>query len=187
MPTRVPELLDRRSLRFAALLGRILLGVALALGPIDGLALVAAQMFVFATGAIMGPRHQPFVALYRRTVGRRGAPATRLVPAPAEQFGQTLGLLATFVALMGGVLNATGVFTVFTAVALAGTLIQVLLGSNPLGSLLARIAGRAAGTVRVVPGTAVDDADDAEADGYPGPRAPVDLTEDAAARTLSNR
>ncbi len=184
MPTRVPELLDRRSLRFAALVGSLLLGGALLLGPVDGLALVAVQMFAFATGAIMGPLHQPFVAFYRRMLGRRRAPATLLVPAPAEQFGQTLGLLATFVALMGGVLNASAVFTVATAVGLVGTLIQVVTGASPLGNVLARLAGRPAGTVRVeAPDAGSDVADD---DAFDGNATAVDLTEPAATRTLSS-
>lgn len=184
MPTRVPELLDRRSVRFAALIASILLGCAIALGPIDGLALVAAQMFVFATGAIMGPNNQPFVALYRFTLGRRTKPPTRLVPAPAEQFGQALGLGVTFVALMGGVLNAAPVFLGATAVALAGTVIQVIVGSNPLGSALARLTGRPSSTVRIDATAGPNEVFDYD---YLGAQRPVDLTEQAAQRDLTIR
>lgn len=181
-----PLLLDRRSVRFAALIASILLGCALALGPIDGLALVAVQMFAFATGAIMGPRSQPFVSLYRRTFGRRGKPATTLVPAAAEQFGQTLGLVATFIALMGGILSAAPVFLVATAVALIGTLVQTVFGVNPLATALARATGRPATTVRVEqPGTEVYDDEYDEADLSGDLR--VDLTEQAYARDMPVR
>jgi len=76
----------------------------LILGMQWGLAPLALQTLVFAIGAVMGLRSQPYVATFRRLIRPRLQPAAEMVDARPAQFDQALGLMLSVTALLGGLL-----------------------------------------------------------------------------------
>lgn len=110
--------LDVRALRFSAVLTTVVLAGSILLGPTSGLALLAAQTFVFAFGAVLGMQYQPYVAVYHRFFGRRRRAALPAAENP-YRFSQAVGMLVAVVALLGGVLGVYSVFYALTGAALA--------------------------------------------------------------------
>lgn len=115
-------------MRFAALIATILLGLALILGPLYGLPLLAIQTFVFALGAIMGLEASPYLAIYRSQV----APRRGLTPEPGpkrpQRFTQVLGMLLGITAMLAGVLSAEVLYYVFTGVLFAASAVHAATG-----------------------------------------------------------
>lgn len=128
-PTRGPDhaRIDPRAYRFAASVTAVMLVAALVLGSSWGLAPLAVQTLVFAIGAFMGLRTQPYVALFRRVVRPRIAPASEMVDARPAQFDQALGLILTATALLGGLLALPVLFYVPVVIALADAVATVVV------------------------------------------------------------
>lgn len=122
-PTRSPSRFDPRAYRFAAALTSVMLLASVALGTPWGLAPLALQTLVFAIGAVMGLRAQPYIALFARAVRPRLEPAPQMVDTRPAQFDQAIGLLLSATALLGGLLSLDVLFYLPVAIALvdAGT------------------------------------------------------------------
>ena len=117
-PTRSLAKIDPRAYRFAAGITAAMLLAGLILGTPWGLAPLALQTLVFAVGAVMGVRTQPYVAIFRRAVRPRLQPASQMVDARPAQFDQALGVILTATALLGGLLSLPVLFYVPVVVAL---------------------------------------------------------------------
>lgn len=87
---------------------------------------MAVQTFVFAIGAVMGLRAQPYVALFRKAVRPRLKPAAQMVDARPAQFDQALGVVMTATALLGGLLALPALFYVPVAIALIDAVATVI-------------------------------------------------------------
>ena len=107
--------IDPRGPRFGAAITVVVLAVVLVTGSAW---LLAAQLVVFAVGALAGLRYAPYGFIYRRLVRPRlGPPAHTEAEAP-PRFAQGVGMVF---AAAGVICYATGVATaglVFTALAL---------------------------------------------------------------------
>ena len=107
--------IDPRGPRFGAVLTTLVLAVVLATGSVW---LLAAQLVVFAIGALAGLRYAPYGLLYRHLVRPRLGPPAYTEPEAPPRFSQGVGMV---VAAVGVVLYATGVTAggiVFAALAL---------------------------------------------------------------------
>jgi hypothetical protein len=107
--------IDPRGPRFGAAITVVVLAVVLVTGSAW---LLAAQLVVFAVGALAGLRYAPYGFLYRRLIRPRlGPPAHTEAEAP-PRFAQGVGMVF---AAAGVICYATGATTgglVFTALAL---------------------------------------------------------------------
>jgi hypothetical protein len=117
--------IDPRAYRFAAGITALLLLLGLVLGSSWGLAPLALQTLVFAIGAVMGLRSQPYVALFRVAIRPRLQPAPKMVDARPAQFDQALGVVLTATALLGGLLALPVLFYVPVVIALVDALATV--------------------------------------------------------------
>jgi hypothetical protein len=113
--------IDPRGPRFGAAITTVVLAVVLVTGSVW---LLAAQVAVFAVGALAGLRYAPYGLLYRRFVRPRlGPPAQTEAEAP-PRFSQGMGMV---IAALGVVCYAAGVTpagVVFTALALAAAFLS---------------------------------------------------------------
>lgn len=125
-PTRSPEKIDPRAYRFAATVTALMLLLGLVLGTPWGLAPLALQTLVFAIGAVMGIKAQPYVALFRRAVRPRLQPASQMVDARPAQFDQALGVVLTATALLGGLLALPVLFYLPVVLALVDAVATVV-------------------------------------------------------------
>lgn len=126
MSVRVIVKVDPRGLRFAAAITGVVLALALLLGPPVGLVLLAVQTFVFAFGAVLGLRFQPYVVLFRTLVARQPAPLATLVPEQPARFAQALGMIVSVTALLAGIVGVYPVFFAFTGAALAAAALNAI-------------------------------------------------------------
>jgi hypothetical protein len=113
--------IDPRGPRFGAVLTTLVLAVVLVTGSVW---LLAAQLVVFAIGALAGLRYAPYGLLYRHLVRPRLGPPARTEPEAPPRFSQGVGMV---VAAAGVVLYATGVTAggiVFTALALVAAFLN---------------------------------------------------------------
>lgn len=120
--------IDSRSVRVSAAVAAVLLVAGLALGPVDGLALVAVVTFLLAIGAILGWRVYPPAALFRRFVRPRVGPATDFMSHRAVRFEQALGMLLTLFALLAGVMGAAVLFYVFVGAVAVAAIVEAVFG-----------------------------------------------------------
>ena len=107
--------IDPRGPRFGAVITTVVLAVVLLTGSAW---LLAAQLAVFAVGALAGLRYAPYGLLYRYLVRPRLGPPASTEPEAPPRFSQGVGMV---VAAVGVVLYATGVTAggiVFAALAL---------------------------------------------------------------------
>lgn len=128
MPRAAQNQIDLRATRFSALVTSIVLGLALILGPIFGLPLIAIQTFVFAIGAIMGMKSQPYLAIYGKHVRPRRGTAEELVSERPHRFTASLGMLLGCTSLLAGVMSASVLYYVVTGVAFAAAAIHAAMG-----------------------------------------------------------
>jgi len=113
--------IDPRGPRFAAAITTVVLAVVLVTGSAW---LLAAQVAVFAVGALAGLRYAPYGLLYRRLVRPRlGPPAYTEAEAP-PRFAQAVGLIVAGVAVICLAAGATTAGLVFTALALAAAFLN---------------------------------------------------------------
>jgi hypothetical protein len=113
--------IDPRGPRFGAVITTVVLAVVLLTGSTW---LLAAQVAVFAVGALAGLRYAPYGLLYRHLVRPRLGPPAHTEPEAPPRFSQGVGMV---VAGVGVVLYATGVTAggiVFTALALVAAFLN---------------------------------------------------------------
>jgi hypothetical protein len=128
MPRAAQNRIDLRATRFSALITAIVLGLALVFGPVFGLPLIAVQTFVFAIGAIMGMRLQPYLTIYSKYVQpRRGTPVEMVSERP-HRFTAALGMLLGCISLLAGVMSADILYYVVTGVAFAAAAVHAAMG-----------------------------------------------------------
>ena len=113
--------IDPRGPRFGAVITTVVLAVVLVTGSVW---LLAAQVAVFAMGALVGLRYAPYGLLYRRFVRPRlGPPAHTEAEAP-PRFAQAVGMVIAGVGVICLAAGATTAGLVFTALALAAAFLN---------------------------------------------------------------
>lgn len=94
--------IDPRGQRFAAWLTTAVFAVVLLAAPAPwALALLGAQLVVFATGAFAGPARTPYAWLFRTFVRPRLGAPRELEDAAPPRFAQSVGLAFAVVSLLG--------------------------------------------------------------------------------------
>ena len=113
--------IDPRGPRFGAVLTTVVLAVVLVTSSTW---LLAAQLAVFAVGALAGLRYAPYGLLYRRLVRPRLGPPAHTEPEAPPRFSQGVGMVfaAAGVALYASGVTAGGI--VFTALALVAAFLN---------------------------------------------------------------
>jgi hypothetical protein len=113
--------IDPRGPRFSAVITTIVLAVVLITGSAW---LLAAQVAVFAVGALAGLRYAPYGLVYRHLVRPRlGSPAHTEAEAP-PRFAQAVGMVVAGVVLICLAAGATPAGLAFTALALAAAFLN---------------------------------------------------------------
>ena len=119
------QLIDARGPRFGAVLTTIVLAATLLTIPsFISLVLLGAQTIVFALGAIVGLKAQPYGSIYRRFVQPRLGRPTRLEDPRPPRFAQSVGLLFAVVGLVALLTGATTVAYVAVGAALAAAFLN---------------------------------------------------------------
>jgi hypothetical protein len=113
--------IDPRGPRFGAVLTTVVLAVVLVTGSAW---LLAAQLVVFAAGALAGLRYAPYGLLYRHFVRPRLGPPARTEPEAPPRFSQGVGMVfaAAGVAFYAAGVTAGGI--AFTALALVAAFLN---------------------------------------------------------------
>jgi hypothetical protein len=113
--------IDPRGPRFGAVITTVVLAVVLVTGSAW---LLAAQVAVFAVGALAGLRYAPYGLVYRRLIRPRlGPPAHTEAEAP-PRFAQAVGLLIAGVGVICLAAGATVAGLVFAALALVAAFLN---------------------------------------------------------------
>ena len=113
--------IDPRGPRFGAVLTVAVLAAVLITGSAW---LLAAQMLVFAIGAVAGLRYAPYSIVYRRLVRPRlGPPAHTEAEAP-PRFAQGVGMVFALGGVLGYAAGAAGIGMAFTALALVAAFLN---------------------------------------------------------------
>jgi hypothetical protein len=113
--------IDPRGARFGAAITTVVLAVVLITASFW---LLAAQVVVFAVGALAGLRYAPYGVLYRRLVRPRLGPPARTEPEAPPRFAQGVGMVAAAVGVICYAAGATPAGIVFTALALAAAFLN---------------------------------------------------------------
>jgi hypothetical protein len=113
--------IDPRGPRFSAVITTVVLAAVLVTGSAW---LLAAQVAVFAVGALAGLRYAPYGVLYRRLIRPRlGPPAHTEAEAP-PRFAQAVGMVIGGIGLICLAAGATPVGLACTALALAAAFLN---------------------------------------------------------------
>lgn len=123
-----PTLVDPRGLRLAAALTSVVLAVALVAPRPVALLLLAAQALVFATGASGRLDRSPYALLFARVVRPRLASPAELEDARPPQFAQGVGLGFTLVAVVALAAGLDALGLVATGLALVAALLNATVG-----------------------------------------------------------
>ena len=120
---------DVRGPRFAAAVTTVVLAVILLTleGPV-GVSLLVIQTLVFALGAFLGLRFQPYGIIFRTVIQPRLAPASEFEDAAPPRFAAMVGFIFTAVALLGVATGLTAVAYVAVAMALAAAFLNAAFG-----------------------------------------------------------
>ena len=124
-----PTQVDPRGLRVVAAITAVVLAAVLVIPsePVR-IVLLAVQVAVFATAALIGLQTSPYAIFYATVVRPRiGAPA-ELEDARPPRFAQVVGLAFTTIALVALLAGATTVALVATAFALVAALLNAAVG-----------------------------------------------------------
>ena len=124
-----PTQVDPRGLRVVAAITAVVLAAVLVIPSEPArIVLLAAQVAVFATAALIGLQTSPYAIFYATVVRPRiGAPA-ELEDARPPRFAQVVGLAFTTIALVALLAGATTVALVATAFALVAALLNAAVG-----------------------------------------------------------
>jgi Domain of unknown function (DUF4395) len=113
--------IDPRGARFGAAITTVVLAVVLITGSAW---LLAAQVLVFAAGALAGLRYAPYGLLFRRLIRPRLGPPARTEPEAPPRFAQGVGMVIAAVGVICYAAGATPAGIVFTALALAAAFLN---------------------------------------------------------------
>jgi hypothetical protein len=113
--------IDPRGARFGAAITTVVLAVVLITGSAW---LLAAQLVVFAVGALAGLRYAPYGVVFRRLIRPRLGPPARTEPEAPPRFAQGVGMVAAAVGVSCYAAGATPAGIVFTALALAAAFLN---------------------------------------------------------------
>jgi hypothetical protein len=114
--------IDPRGPRFGALITMAMFVVVLTTGSVW---VLAAQAVMFAAGAFLGLARSPYGLLYRWLVRPRLGPPGDLEAAAPPRFAQALGLVISFIGIIG---YGSGLTPLGMAAAAAGLVAAVLNG-----------------------------------------------------------
>jgi hypothetical protein len=117
--------IDPRGPRFAATLTSLVLAVTVLTGSIW---LLAAQVLVFAIGALAGVQATPYGFAYRRLVRPRLAPPAELEDPRPPRFAQAVGLLVSGVGLALGLIGVPVAVVVCAALAFLAAFLNAAFG-----------------------------------------------------------
>ncbi len=120
-----PTGIDPRGPRFAATLTSLVLAVTVLTGSIW---LLAAQVLVFAIGALAGAQATPYGLAYRRLVRPRLAPPAELEDPRPPRFAQAVGLLVSGVGLALGLIGVPVTVVVGAALAFLAAFLNAAFG-----------------------------------------------------------
>jgi len=115
--------IDPRGPRFGAAITTVVLAVVLVTGSAW---LLAAQVAVFAVGALAGLRYAPYGVLYRRLLRPRLGPPARTEAEAPPRFAQAVGMVVAGVGVVCLAAGATTAGLVFTALALAAAFLNAV-------------------------------------------------------------
>jgi hypothetical protein len=113
--------IDPRGARFGAAITTVVLAVVLITASAW---LLAAQVVVFAIGALAGLRYAPYGVVYRRLIRPRLGPPARTEPEAPPRFAQGVGMVIAAVGVICYAVGATPAGIVFTALALAAAFLN---------------------------------------------------------------
>lgn len=120
---------DVRGPRFAAAVTTVVLAVILlTLDSALGATLLVLQTLVFAMGAFLGLRYQPYGILFRTVVQPRLAPASEFEDAAPPRFAALVGFIFTAIALSGLITGVTAIAYVAVALALGAAFLNAAFG-----------------------------------------------------------
>lgn len=117
--------IDPRGPRFAAALTSLVLAVAVLTGNIW---VLAAQVLLFALGAVAGVQRTPYAAVFRRLVRPRLAPPSELEDPAPPRFAQLVGLVVTGVALVAALAGAGLAVEIGAGLALIAAVLNAVFG-----------------------------------------------------------
>jgi hypothetical protein len=113
--------IDPRGARFGAAITAAVLAVVLITASAW---LLAAQVIVFAIGALAGLRYAPYGVVFRRLIRPRLGPPARTEPEAPPRFAQGVGMVIAGVGVICYATGATPAGIVFTALALAAAFLN---------------------------------------------------------------
>jgi Domain of unknown function (DUF4395) len=113
--------IDPRGARFGAAITTVVLAAVLITGSAW---LLAAQLALFAVGALAGLRYAPYGVLFRRLIRPRLSPPARTEPEAPPRFAQGVGMVTAAVGVICYAAGATPAGIVFTALALAAAFLN---------------------------------------------------------------
>jgi len=150
--SRTPAQVDVRGPRFVAWVTTVVLVVTLFVSAVNAdaaAALLGAQAVVFAIGAVLGPRRQPYGLFFAAVVAPRLGPVTDREPVPPLKFAQLVGFVfavAGALGFEGGLLPLGLIATGFALVAaFLNAAFGICLGCQ-LYPLLARLRPKSSTT-----------------------------------------
>jgi hypothetical protein len=120
--------IDPRGARVAATLTSLVLALVLVTPQAVATALLAAQLVVFAIGALRGIQHTPYAVVFRDLVRPRVGPPAELEDPRPPRFAQGLGLVFVSVGLVGFLAGSAAVGLVATGLALIAALLNAVFG-----------------------------------------------------------
>jgi hypothetical protein len=113
--------IDPRGPRFGAVITTVVLAAVLVTGSPW---LLAAQVAVFAVGALAGLRYAPYGLLYRRFIRPRLGPPGHTEAEAPPRFSQAMGMVIAGLGVICLAAGATAAGLVFTALALAAAFLN---------------------------------------------------------------
>jgi hypothetical protein len=113
--------IDPRGPRFGAVITVIVLAVVLVTGSAW---LLAAQVIVFAIGALAGLRYAPYGLIYRYLVRPRLGPPEHTEAEAPPRFSQGMGMVIAAAGVIGYAVGSTTTGLIFTALALVAAFLN---------------------------------------------------------------
>jgi len=113
--------IDPRGPRFGAVITVIVLAVVLVTGSAW---LLAAQVIVFAIGALAGLRYAPYGLIYRYLVRPRLGPPEHTEAEAPPRFSQGMGMVIAAAGVIGYAVGSTTAGLIFTALALVAAFLN---------------------------------------------------------------
>ena len=123
-----PTQVDPRGLRVVAGITAVVLALVLVTPEPVNVVLLAVQVAVFAVAALIGLPQSPYSIFFAQVVRPRIGPPAELEDSRPPRFAQVVGLGFTTVALIAFLAGATTVGLIATALALVAALLNASIG-----------------------------------------------------------